>query len=148
MRRAGRFNSPLPFMGEGLGEKAKQKAPSPHPPVPASHIVAGVQSAARQRLASLPPSPRKRARGFIGVVLFSLLSVTAYATDKASLSQQIATCSLQTDNSERLACYDQLATGLNTVALSDKTINSAGSEPINEDNALFKLSCAYFAKDC
>jgi len=126
MNRTGRCNSPLPFMGEGTGERVKSKAPSPQ------------------------PLSRKRARGIVRVGLFSLLSFTvpAAVADEAQLSQQIAACSLQTDASERLACYDQLAANLNAVALSDKPASRAGSEPINEDNALFKLSCAYFAKDC
>jgi len=119
--------TPLPFMGEGQGrgQDNLRRAPSPE------------------------PLSRKRARGFISVVLFSLFALTTYAaTDEASLSQQIAACFLQADESQRLACYDQLAARLNTVALSDKPTGTAGSEPINENNALFKLSCAYFAKDC
>jgi len=112
-------NSPLPLVG--AGERAKQRAPS------------------------LQPLSHKWARGFIGVVLFSLFALTAHATDEQSLPQQLAACSLQTDATERLACYDALALNLK---MAEKPIGSAGSEPINEDNALFKLSCAYFAKDC
>jgi len=119
MNRVGRCNSPLPFMGEGAGERVKH------------------------------PLSRKRARGIVCAVLFSLFTFTAYAVaDEAQLSQQLAACSLQADSTKRLDCYDQLAATLNAVALSDKPSNSVGSEPINEDNALFKLSCAYFAKDC
>jgi|GEM_PF-1679679 len=127
MNRVGRCNSPLPFMGEGAGERAKPRAPSP----------------------AFGTLSRKRARGIVRAGLFSLIALTTYAVaDEVQLSQQIAACSLQTDAAKRLACYDQLAANLNAVALSDKPSNSAGSEPINEDNALFKLSCAYFAKDC
>jgi len=125
MRWVTRVFSPLPFMGVGAGERAKSRAPS------------------------LGPLSRKQARGIIRAGLFSLIALTTYAAaDGTSLSLQITACSLQLDTTERLACYDQLAANLNAVALSDKLTGTAGSEPINENNALFKLSCAYFAKDC
>ncbi|WP_153015397.1 hypothetical protein [Ventosimonas gracilis] len=86
------------------------------------------------------------ARGIVRAGLFTLLALTTHAVaDEALLSQQLAACSLQENEKQRLACYDLLALNLKT---AEKPVGSAGSEPINEDNALFKLSCAYFAKDC
>jgi len=116
-----RVFSPLPFMGEGAGERVKPRAPSPK----LSH---------------------KWERGIVCAGLFILLALTTYAAaDNPSLAEQITACALQAEERPSLACYDALAANLNLV---EKPASSAKGEPINEENALFKLSCAYFAKDC
>jgi len=84
----------------------------------------------------------------VAALLLPVLTAQAGAPELSNLNQQIAICALQADSGVRLACYDALAAQLAAANQSPATANSAGTDPINEENALFKLSCAYFSKDC
>jgi len=94
------------------------------------------------------PSLRCCGRGiFLGVII-GLWALSALADNtEPPLSEKIRLCAALAEDNARLACYDQTAAGLAAQAKSVATAR-AGHEPINEENALFKLSCAYFAKDC
>jgi len=128
MKRATHFFTPPPLAGEGRGrgKKSTQSAPSA---LLLSHKWAG---------------------GIVAAFLLPALGVQAGSLEPASVNQQIAVCAGQSDTGVRLACYDRLAAQLATSEepTAAAPAGSAGTQPINEENALFKLSCAYFAKDC
>jgi len=128
MNRAMHLFSPLPLgEGRGRGKESTQRA-SPY---------------------LLPLSQWARGIVAVAALLLPALGAQSGAPELANLNQQIAICALQSDTSVRLACYDALAAQLAAASTqSAAPANSAGTDPINEENALFKLSCAYFSKDC